>query len=307
MRDLDRRFPCGGLPVERQQPVATEGLDDGIDRVLVCLDRIELRAGDPPPGVLPTLTEGNQTQEQLLGGPSAIGVHGCVVAFRPAGQRAGDPADRTVGRERQQMVVPVFEQLRQGELEERERPGLVGDVGDHLPDQAGFQHHRHRFRGRPDRQLELLRGQRRDRFGSPGEQLAEPWIDQWAIVEVRAERHDHPHAAVGVDGRHAHRLEEALALDRVSAHREGLLELIHDQDQLGVGREHAVHRFEQPSGAGRDQSVKSSDRLRRHTRHRADQLVRRMGAREHLRDEPPLRLPEGTCADRGDHSGPDHR
>ena len=48
-------------------------------------------------------------------------------------------------------------ELGQRVLQERERPGPVGDVGDHLGEEPRFDHEARLIGGRHDRPLELLR------------------------------------------------------------------------------------------------------------------------------------------------------
>ncbi len=60
--------------------------------------------------------------------------------------------------------------------------------------------------------LELVGRERRDRLGVRGQELAEALVEQWAVVEVGAQRHDHVQSALGVGGRHTQVLQEQLAL-----------------------------------------------------------------------------------------------
>ena len=73
MGDLDRGLPGGGLPIEGEEPVAPEGVDDAVDRLPFHLEGVELAPSDAAAGVLPSLSEGDQPQEDLLGGPPALG------------------------------------------------------------------------------------------------------------------------------------------------------------------------------------------------------------------------------------------
>ena len=51
MGDLDRRLAGRWLPVEGQQSVAAEGLEDLVVRLPLHVQRVELTAGDAPTGV----------------------------------------------------------------------------------------------------------------------------------------------------------------------------------------------------------------------------------------------------------------
>ena len=91
--DLDRGLPGGGLPIEGEEPVAPEGVHDDVDRLLFHIEGVELAPRDAAPRVLPALSEGDQPQEDLLGGPSALLVGRLVDAIGSRGQGARDPAD----------------------------------------------------------------------------------------------------------------------------------------------------------------------------------------------------------------------
>ena len=136
-----------------------------VDRLLFHVEGVELAPRDAPPRVLPALSEGDQPQEHLLGRTAARRVGRLVDAFGSGGQGPGDPADLLVRGEGQPVLVPTFEELREGVLQQREGAGLMGDVGDHLRHQPGLGPDADPF-GRPsDRLLELVGGERRNRLG----------------------------------------------------------------------------------------------------------------------------------------------
>jgi hypothetical protein len=83
--DLDRRFPGGRLPVEREQPMTPEGVDGPLDRLPVDVESVELAPEDAPAGVLPPLPEGDQPQEHLFRGVAATGLGRLVDAIGSCG------------------------------------------------------------------------------------------------------------------------------------------------------------------------------------------------------------------------------
>ena len=107
-------------------------------------------------------------------------------------------------------MLPI-ERLRQRELDQWQRPRLVGGVRDHGRDEAGLEGDAGALGGAADRLFELVGLQRWDRLRATREQLAEARVHQRAIVEVGAERRDHSDAAVGIGARHADALQEVRA------------------------------------------------------------------------------------------------
>ena len=167
--------------------MAPEGVQDDADRLLVHIEGVEFTPGDAAPCVLAALSKGDQAQEGLFGGPSALLVRRFEDAFGSGGQGSGDPAELLVRGEGQSILVSTFEELRQCVLQKREGAGLMGDVGDHLRHQPGLGPDADPFGRTSDRLLELVGGERRNRLGPLGEQLSEPRIDEGAVVEVRPE------------------------------------------------------------------------------------------------------------------------
>jgi hypothetical protein len=88
----------------------------------------------------------------------------------------------------------------------------MGYVGDHLRHQSGLGSDTDPFGRASDRLLELVGSERRNSLGPGREQLPEAGVDEGAVVEVRAEGHDHAQAALGIGGRDAEGLEEQLPL-----------------------------------------------------------------------------------------------
>ena len=180
-------------------------------------------------------------------GPSARLVERLVDAFGSGGQGPGDPAELLVRGEGQSVLVPTFEELREGVLQQREGARLMGDVGDHLRHQPGLGPDADPFDRPPDRLLELVGCEGRNRLGPFGEQLPETRVDERAVVEVRPEGHDDAEPALGVGGGDAKRLQEQLPLPLVGGEREDLLELIDDEHDLRLAGRNQIDRLEQAS------------------------------------------------------------
>jgi hypothetical protein len=126
---------------------------------------------------------------------------------------------------------------------------LVGEVGDHLRDQTRFGMDTELLGGPADRLFQLVRGKRRDRLAPGGEQLREPGIGEWSVVEVRAQRDDDPQPTLRIGNGHAQRLEKLASLALVPALGEHLLELIDDEHHLGVRGHHQIDGPQEPTGA----------------------------------------------------------
>ena len=164
-----------------------------------------------------------------------------------ADKAPSDPAELPVRGEGQSILVPTFEELREGVLQEREGAGLMGDVGDHLRHQPGLGQDADPFDGPSDRLLELVGRERRNRLGTFSEQLPEARVDERAVVEVCPEGHDDAEPALGVGRGDAKRLEEQTPLRLVGGEGEDLLELIDNEHDLRVARCDQIDRLEQTS------------------------------------------------------------
>ncbi len=210
--DLDRRLPGRRLPIERQQPVASVGVQRRLDELGFDVERIELAPRDATPRVLPSFADRDEPQEHLSDRPLPVRLGGREDAIGPRRQGSRHAADLLECREGEPVAVPSLEQLRERVLEQRKRAGLVGDVGDDLGLEAGLDGDADPFDRPSDRLLDLVGRERRHRLGPCREQLAEPRVRQRAVVEVGAKRHDDSDPALGIECRHAQGLEEQLPL-----------------------------------------------------------------------------------------------
>jgi hypothetical protein len=110
--------------------------------------------------------------------------------------------------------LPPIEELRERVLHERQGSGLFGDVRGHLGDERRLHVLADRARRPDDRPLELIGRERGHDLGVASEKLAEPRVDERAVVEVGTERGDDSDPARRIDGGHAQALEQQGASPR---------------------------------------------------------------------------------------------
>ncbi len=135
---LDRGLAGRGVAVERQQAMPPERVEGRPHRLGLDLEAGELGPRHPASGVGGPFAEGHETQEELAHRFATGLVPRRVQLLGPRGQRPGYTADVPVGGEREPSVVPPLEELGEGVLHERKRPGLFGDVRRHLGDEGGL-------------------------------------------------------------------------------------------------------------------------------------------------------------------------
>ncbi len=226
------------LTVERQQTVPAERVEHRVEVLDAQVERGELGTRDAPAGVLAPLAQGDEPEQDLTRGVGAGRAHRPDQVLGAHGERSGHPADLAVRLEGHRAAdVTALEQLGQGELDQRQGARLVRHVADDLGDQARLDAHADLARGAGDGALELVGGERGHRHRPFGEQLAEPRLLQRPVVEVGSQRDDDPHPAPRVGDRHPEQLEEGVTLALVLGEGEDLLELVDDQQQLGVARD----------------------------------------------------------------------
>ena len=140
------------------------------------------------------------------------------------------------------------------------------------------------------------------------EQLAEPGVEQRAVVEVRPEGHDHAEPALRVGGR-ATRSDSrnSSRSPLVGGEREDLLELVDHEHDLRLAGRDEIDGLEQAPGPGIEQVAQPRDRTHRDPKERGLELLDRVRLREHLGDEGIFRVPEDPSADRRNESRADHR
>ena len=120
-----------------------------------CLERFELAAGDPAPGVLGALAEGDQPQEHLASSLSLLGVELRIQLVGASVQCAAQATELPIAGQGQSVVDTVVEQLGEHELEEGQHARLLGDLADQLGHQLGLDADSHSRRRVDRRCLEL--------------------------------------------------------------------------------------------------------------------------------------------------------
>ncbi len=298
MGDLDRRLPRVRVAVEREQAVAAERLDHRVHRLRLG-ERRELRPPHATPRVLRPLAEGDEAKEQLPARVAPGLVHRVEQLLRAPSERARDASDLPVRVERQRSPVGALRQLGERVLQQRERSGPVRDVGDHLREEPRFDDEAGLIGGRHDRAFELLRRHRRDRLGPGSEQVAEAGDRQRGVVEVGSKGCDDPNAAVGFERRRADGREEARPSPLVLDEREDLLELIEDDQQLGVpvGQD-PVDRSHEPELVAFELLHQRGRRLDGDAHQGGLDLAERLVAGHHVDHVPALRTRDRTAPQR---------
>jgi hypothetical protein len=180
VREFDRRLPRRRVTVEGQEPMAAERLDHAIDRAAIDLERVELRTGDTAARVLCSLARFDQTQEQLATGLLLGLIERREELLGSPHERPRDPPDHSVGAVGHRPPVPAFEQLGQGELEQGQRIGLLGNLGQHLGHEGRLERHADPLGGSCDRLRQLVGSERGDGLGTSGEERPEPRVQQGA-------------------------------------------------------------------------------------------------------------------------------
>ena len=114
-----------------------------------------------------------------------------IVQFiRAPGQCASDAANGLIGRAGQQVILTVFEQLRECILQQRQRAALLPDVGDDRGDQCRLQGQSHTLGRAANGALQFLRAHGQDNFCTLTHQFAKSGVKEGAIIEVCTQR-DH--------------------------------------------------------------------------------------------------------------------
>ena len=121
------------------------------------------------------------------------------------------------------------------------------------------------------------------------QQVSESADRQGGVEEVGTERRDDADPAAGLDGRGAQAREHVRPLGLVLDEREDLLELIEDDDELGVGvGKHALDAPDQPELVPLEVLHQRRRRLDGDAEERGLELSERVRAGEHVDDVPAI-------------------
>ena len=307
MRDLDGRLPGRRVAIEREEPVATVGVDGRLHRARVDLDRRQLGERDPTARVRRPLAECHEPEEELADGFPAAGLSGRVQVLGAGGEGPADAPDLTVRLEREAPVVASIVELGERVLDERQGAGLLRDVRRDLRDERAVDLEARMLRRPDDRPLELLGRQGAEDLGARPEQLAHPRIAERPVVEVGAERGDHAHPARRVRGRDPKALEEQRPVVLVLGERERLLELVDDHQELGAVGDDRIGHLEETSRSRLEATEEIRGGTHGDPHERVVELLERMVPGVHLGDEPGVGARDRAAADRRHQTGPDRR
>ena len=184
VRDLDGAGAHGEQPVLGQHP---EGVGGGAIAV-----GAELRQWNPPADDRAPLVLVGETQEQLA---CSRLLRGLQLPERVLGEpRHGteDPAGPLIRRELEPAPTSQLPQLEQRRREQRERPWLAFDVGDHRVLQVGVDAQSHAFGRLGDRATHLVARHRPDDHVVGADEARQPGVRGAAGIEVGPQRqHDH--------------------------------------------------------------------------------------------------------------------
>ncbi len=124
------------------------------------------------------VVEADESQEHVPGRLRCFGPEPAEQRVGPPRQRARDAAAGPVGGDRDRSADPGIEQLGQRVLQQRQRPGAVDDLADHLGHDEGVDVDADLGGRAGDGRLELVDRHRRDHLGAVAEQLAEAAVAQ---------------------------------------------------------------------------------------------------------------------------------
>ncbi len=304
VRQLDRRRAGPGIAIEGELAGSSVRVEHGRHRLLIDVQRRDLRARHPAPRVLGPLPERDEAQEQLPSSFLAVVVELLVELLGSSPERAGHTADLAIRLEEQDPAVAPLEELRERVLHQRERPGLLRDVGEHLGDEPGLQRHVDAFRRPGDRAFDLLPRERDHGFDARLEQLREAPIQQRPVVEVGPQRDDDADAAARIRGGGLDAPEELGPGCLVLHQREHFLELVDHEDELASVRgEQTEDRAVEALLIARELVHHARRGVRRGAKECRLEPVQGVCAREHVSDVPPLRSGDRAAPEGGDQAG----
>ncbi len=116
--NLDRWFSGGGIPIEGQEAMSVERVQDGVHRRSVDRQRIDLGQTDAPSGVLGAFTERDQSQEELPRRAALVSLQPPEERLGTLRQRSLETTHRDVVVHRQLARLTAVEHLGEGVLEQ---------------------------------------------------------------------------------------------------------------------------------------------------------------------------------------------
>ena len=244
--DLDGGGPTHRVPVEREEAVASELVEDRLQVVGADARSLELRPAHPAACVVVVLADAHQPQEHAAGGAASLVVE-------PVVDRLGTPTDGTdetaganVGLEGDGVAIAPGEQLGHRVLHQRQgarlRCCLLGDA----LDERGVDLDADCGGRKSDGVGQLARRHRADGDGASLDRLVEAGMAERAIEVVGAQRRHDAHVSRLAAPEAHEQVQEGAPLAVVHRLGEQLLELVDDEEELGARRQdlagHVVER-----------------------------------------------------------------
>ena len=250
VRDLDRGGCRGGIPIERQEAMASIRIEDSRERNGIQVHVGQLGEGKPSSGVTGPSAGPDEPQEDLGGGALLIRVERRVRLVGATGEDTAKATQLAVLGQGQAFRSPTLVELGQGVLEERQGARLVGGIGDQARNKGGLDTHPRPLCGADDGFFQLLHRHRQDVDHPRQEGASERREEQRAVVEVRAQRQDDGQLRAGIGHGVAQQVQEPLRQAFVIGGEE-LLELV-DHREVPAGAARRDGREGLRSRPGRD-------------------------------------------------------
>ncbi|HEX5114112.1 MAG TPA: hypothetical protein VFW65_02830 [Pseudonocardiaceae bacterium] len=221
------------------QPVVVDGDQPGLGQPLhrgdhARVGQVQLGRGDPPLGVLGTVAQRDQSQEQRLRQPLFVLAQTGIDQFCRPRDGMPDAARGLIAGQGQRRPAAPQPGLPQRVRQQWQHAVLSGAVGHDLGDQRRL-HHRPGLPGRSgDRCPELLGRHRAHQELAPLQFPGQAGVLGAVAVEVGAHAQDHPHPAARPMSALQQQRDEPATFRLLGADGEDLLELVDHHEQVGV-------------------------------------------------------------------------
>jgi hypothetical protein len=307
MGDFHRGAPRQLLAVEREQPVLAEATEDLVEVRRLELEPPELLGTDPASRVLACRVDADETKEHLPGRGLPRPVERGVELLGASAERSDHASGLPVALEREGVAGPGGEELGERELEQWQRPRLVLHVGDDLRHETRLEADTHGGSRPIDRRCELVLGGRSHRHHARAHELSELGVAERVVEEVCAQGHEDADARTGIVDESRETVEEPPAHLLVSGEREDLLELVDHEQELRVGGEDPLRHAAHAELVARELVDEIVGALDGHPHERCAELLEGIRAREHVGEQPALRVGRRATPERRDQPCLDHR
>ena len=181
MGHIDGRASGRRIVVERQQPERPELLQHRVDGAAIEAESVQFGASDASTGVVGVLVDGHQPQEDPLRHWAYRRLQALIDLLGPLPESTEDTSRFAVAGRGQDSAVAALRQLGERVLHERKSAGLLGDVSDHLGDQARLQLQARLASGLADHQSQAVLVGHRNRHQSLMDQFGELGVVQGPV------------------------------------------------------------------------------------------------------------------------------